>query len=61
MVAAPEAPMFDFSRATRSALARKGIRVLGLAAVQGDLQAYALDDNGTLRVRTFTEILDLAR
>ena len=48
--------MSDFSYKTLRSLLRKGISLIGL---QGD--AYVLNDNGTCKVRTFSEVLEMAR
>ena len=61
--------MRDFSPATLRALARKGIRLIGLTAIPGEgampfanaERGYALDDNGCHRIRRFSEVLELAR
>ena len=57
----------NFSTKTVKALAAKGIAIVGsqaVAAFEGDVYfsgvAYMLDDNGTGRLRTFTEVLALA-
>ena len=62
--------MNDFSKKTLRALARKGIRLIGLTTIpdmssdmpyaNGD-RGYCLDDNGCHRIRTFTQVLELAR
>lgn len=60
--------MKDFSRKTLTALGRKGITLIGLTVIpgQGDLPfatsetGYILNDNGTSRVRTFREVLEMA-
>jgi hypothetical protein len=56
-----------FSAKTLKALAAKGIRIVGaqtLPGPNGDYAsgdvAYLLDDNGTGRLRTFRQVLDLA-
>lgn len=48
--------MNDFSRKTLKALSKKGISLVGL---QGDF--YVLNDNGTCKVRTFSQVLELAK
>ena len=61
--------MRDFSPATRSALAARGIRVLGAVTIpaSGDLpfatgsRGYRLDDNGCGKIRTFAEVLEMAQ
>lgn len=62
--------MRDFSRTTLAALTRKGIRLIGLQAIprNGDPmpfanaeRGYVMDDNGTCRVWTFTEVMEAAR
>ena len=57
----------NFSTKTVKALAAKGIAIVGAQAVpafEGDVYfsgvAYMLDDNGTGRLRTFTEVLAIA-
>lgn len=59
--------MNDFSRKTLNALARKGIRLVGLQAIPDEKGSflnsstgYCLDDNGTHRIRSFREVLALA-
>jgi len=59
--------MNDFSRKTIAALARKGIRIVGLCVIPGtgDLpfatgeRGYRLDDNDCGRIRSFAEVLAL--
>lgn len=61
--------MNDFSKKTIKALAKKGIRLIGLTVIpnmasempyaNGD-RGYCLDDNGCHRIRTFNEVLALA-
>ncbi len=54
--------MKDFSVKTRSALARKGIFVVkAIFALDLGETVYGLDDNGTYRVRTFEEVIALAK
>lgn len=58
--------MRDFSSATRRALARKGIRIIGLQALPTGRFAeydrgYVVDDNGCGRVWTFAQVLEAAR
>lgn len=60
--------MRDFSRKTLTALARKGIEVLGATFVPGSDgsfangdRAYKVNDNGCGRVLTFTQVLEAAR
>ena len=62
--------MADFSKKTLSALARKGIALVGLTVIpdmSSDMpfangsRGYQLNDNGCHRIRTFTEVLELAR
>jgi hypothetical protein len=57
--------MRDFSAATLRALARKGIRLIGLQALPNMASAmpfadaergYVVDDNGTCRVLTFAQM-----
>jgi hypothetical protein len=59
--------MRDFSPTTLKALARKGIRVIGMQAAPayaGDEtfsgRAYRLDDNGCCRIRSHAEVMALA-
>lgn len=61
--------MNDFSKKTLSALARKGIRLVGLTVIpdmSSDMpfangsRGYQLDDNGCHRIRTFKEVLEMA-
>jgi len=61
--------MNDFSAKTRSALARKGITIIGLTVIPnpnsdmpwatGD-RGYKLNDNGCHRIRSYREVLELA-
>jgi hypothetical protein len=56
--------MNDFSRKTLAALARKGIKLVGLQAIPTGKFAdyergYRVDDNGCGRVLTFNEVLAL--
>jgi hypothetical protein len=62
--------MNDFSKKTIAALARKGIRLVGLQAIPdmsssmpfaNATRGYIVDDNGTSRVLTFNEVLELAK
>lgn len=61
--------MNDFSKKTLAALARKGIFLIGLTVIpgNGDLpfasgdRGYCLNDNGCHRVRSFSEVLEIAR
>lgn len=58
--------MRDFSAATRRALARKGITIVGLQAIPAGRFAdydrgYKVNDNGCGRVWTFAEVLEAAR
>lgn len=62
--------MNDFSRKTIAALARKGIRLIGLQAIPDMTSSmpwanadrgYVMDDNGCGRVWTFNEVLEAAR
>lgn len=62
--------MSDFSRTTVRALARKGIRLVGLQALPDMSSAmpyanatrgYIMDDNGTGRVWTFAQVLEAAK
>lgn len=62
--------MNDFSRKTIAALARRGIRLVGLQAIP-DLSSampfanatrgYLIDDNGCGRVWTHAQVLEAAR
>lgn len=56
--------MNDFSRKTIAALARKGIKLVGLQAIPAAgfanaERGYRMDDNGLGRVLTFNEVLAL--
>lgn len=62
--------MNDFSKKTIAALARKGIRLIGLQAIPdmsfpmpfaNASRGYIIDDNGTCRLLTFNEVLELAK
>jgi hypothetical protein len=62
--------MNDFNRATLAALARKGIRLIGLQAIPdmsspmpfaNATRGYVMDDNGTGRVWTFAEVIGASR
>lgn len=59
----------DFSKAQRAALARQGIAIIGAAAIPdmssslpyaNASRGYCLDDNGTHRVRSYQDVVDLA-
>lgn len=57
----------DFNRKTVSDLGKKGISIVGCTWVPGadgsfanGERAYQLDDCGTMRIRTFTQVLALA-
>ena len=53
----------DFSKATLNALARKGIYVIGsfcINAQTGEV-AYQLSGNGTGKVRSFIDVLAIAK
>jgi hypothetical protein len=58
-----------FSSNIQTRLKLKGIKVVGIQAIPGpgplpwanSEVAYVLDDNGTGKVRTFLEVLELAR
>lgn len=61
--------MSDFSKRTVSALARKGITVIGLTVIpnaNSDMpfatgeRGYRLNDNGCGRIATFAQVLELA-
>ena len=59
--------MKDFSRKTISALAGKGITLIGLTVIPGtgDMafangeRGYILNDNGTQRILLFAQVLEL--
>ena len=62
--------MNDFSKKTTAALARKGITLIGLTVIpnmSSDMpyangsRGYCLNDNGCHRIRSFTEVMELAR
>lgn len=62
--------MNHFSKSTLNKLARKGIAVIGIVAIPdystsmpwaNASTGYKLDDNGTHRIRTFSEVLALAK
>lgn len=61
--------MRDFSRATLAALAARGVVLVGAQMAQGSLRYgnppmethYILNDNGTSRIRSFDEVLEMAR
>lgn len=62
--------MLDFSKTVRSALARKGVSIIGTCVIpntDSDLpfatgsRGYKLNDNGTHRIRSYSEVLELAR
>lgn len=62
--------MQDFSKKTLAALARKGIRLIGLTVIPdmtsempfaNGSRGYQLDDNGCHRIRTYREVLEMAR
>lgn len=66
--------MRDFSKKTLAALARKGIALVGLTVIpdmSSDMSSdmpfangsrgYQLNDNGCHRIRTFAEVLEMAR
>lgn len=58
----------DFSRSTRAALKKRGIVIIGGTYIpgQGNLpyangqRGYELADKGTLKVRTFAQVLEMA-
>ena len=60
--------MNDFNRTTLRKLAKKGITLVGITLLPGagDLayvngeRGYCLNDNGTHRVLTFLQVMDLA-
>ena len=58
--------MNDFSKKTIAALARKGIRLIGLQAIPdystdmpfaNAARGYVMDDNGICRIWTFGEVI----
>lgn len=62
--------MNDFSRKTLSALARKGITIVGLQAIPdmsssmpfaNAARGYLVDDNGCGRCWTFNQVMEAAR
>ena len=62
--------MKDFSKKTLAALARKGISLVGLTVIpdmSSDMpfangsRGYQLNDNGCHRIRSFSEVLELAK
>jgi len=62
--------MNDFSKKTIAALARKGISLIGLTVIPDMASAmpfangergYCLNENGCHRIRTFKEVLEMAR
>lgn len=62
--------MGDFSKKTLAALARKGISLIGLTVIpdmSSDMpfangeRGYCLNDNGCHRIRSFREVLEMAR
>lgn len=58
----------DFSKEIRKALKSKGIEFAGITAYKRDYAngswgyetAYKLNDNGTMRVREYQQVVDLA-
>ena len=60
--------MNDFNKRTLKALARRGIRLIGLTVIPGSgsmpmasgARGYCVDDNGTHRVWAFQQVLDAA-
>lgn len=61
--------MNDFSKATLRKLAKKGISIIGITAIPdmshpmpyaNASRGYILNDNGTQRVREFSEVTALA-
>jgi hypothetical protein len=61
--------MSDFSKTTLRKLTRKGISILGktlIPAAAGELRfangetGYAVNDNGTGKVKTFSQVLEMA-
>ena len=62
--------MNDFSKKTFAALARKGIRLIGLQAIPdmsssmpyaNSTRGYVVDDNGTGRVLSFNQMMEAAK
>lgn len=62
--------MNDFSRSTLRALARKGITLIGLQAIPdmasampfaNAIRGYVINDNGTCRIWTFTQVKEAAQ
>ena len=60
--------MRDFSSPTLKRLAKRGVRVIGSQAApafEGDQtfsgKTYRLDDNGCCKVRSHSEVLEMAR
>jgi len=58
----------DFGKEVRAALTKRGIKLVGTTWLPGPGGSYAngergylLDDNGTGRVRTYVEVLRMAR
>lgn len=56
-----------FSASTRKALAKRGVRIVGLQALPdatgsflNSETGYLLDDNGCCRIRTFLEVRAIA-
>jgi hypothetical protein len=59
----------DFSQITRTALAKKGISIVGVQPIPDNSspmpwanasRGYILDDNGTSRVRSYKDVLEMA-
>lgn len=62
--------MNDFSKSTLNKLARKGMFLIGLQAIpdmSSDMpyanaqRGYVINDNGTSRVLTFLEVMEIAK
>lgn len=61
--------MNDFSKKTLRSLGRKGISLVGLTTIPGSgplpfangETGYVLNDNGTQRIRTFSQVLELGK
>lgn len=61
--------MKDFTSSTLNALAKRGVRVIGLTVIpgNGDLpfatgeRGYRVDDNGCGKVWTFAEVIKAAK
>jgi hypothetical protein len=63
-----EIPASHFNKTTLKGLTSKGIRIASMTYIPGNdgkfangFTGYILDDNGTGRVRSFLEVLELAK